>query len=63
MSKKPTIKILKVNLKIIFEKLVVDITRKRTKMFQKFQRILVQQDNSKRTDKLKKNSLKNKKIV
>ena len=63
MSKKPTKKILKVNLKIIFEKLVVDITRKRTKMFQKFQRILVQQDNSKRTDKLKKNSLKNKKIV
>ena len=63
MSKKPTKQILKVNLKIIFEKLVVDITRKRTKMFQKFQRILVQQDNSKRTDKLKKNSLKNKKIV
>ena len=54
MSKKPTKKILKVNLKIIFEKLVVDITRKRTKMFQKFQRILVQQDNSKRTDKLNK---------
>ena len=63
MSKKPTKKILKVNLKIMFEKLVVDITRKRTKMFKKFQRILVQQDNSKRTDKLKKNSLKNKKIV
>ena len=63
MSKKPTKKILKVNLKIIFDKLVVDITQKRTKMFQKFQRILVQQDNSKRTDKLKKNSLKNKKIV
>ena len=63
MSKKPTKKILKVNLKIVFDKLVVDITRKRTKMFQKFQRILVQQDNSKRTDKLKKNSLKNKKIV
>ena len=35
MSKKPTKKILKVNLKIIFEKLVVNITRKRTKMFQK----------------------------
>ena len=35
MTKKPTKKILKVNLKIIFEKLVVNITRKRTKMFQK----------------------------